>query len=239
MDCQTPVRLRCGPLTVYVTSFDGTADLPSLLESLPSQHPVMWLDSARAHAVTGRWSMLAYEPWLVLSACGPRIELRTSRATHVFRAHPLDALTQVLQRYQIPAAARAHLGAAGRAVGLTGFLSYELNRWIERLPPPRPSGPSVPDMLWFSMQRIVLVDHLQSRTWLLSLADPHSPQPVAHRNAMKGLEQALAWLVADAPSRVGTSSPPRNIRCGAPGSVVVPGVRSPRLVQWSRGGSNP
>src|SRR3989338_6484576 len=102
---QVPSRIRCGPLTVYLASFDGVADLPPLLESLPPRHPVIWLDSARAHAVTGRWSILAYDPWLTLTAFGDRIEVRTSRATHIFRVHPLEALTQVLRRYHIPASA--------------------------------------------------------------------------------------------------------------------------------------
>jgi len=210
---QVPSRIRCGPLTVYLTSFDGAADLFSLLESLPSQHPVIWLDSARQHAITGRWSMLAYDPWLTLTAFGERIEVRTSRATHVFRAHPLETLRQMLRRYRMPAASSSRLGAAGRAIGLTGFLSYELNRWIERLPAPRSSGPSVPEMLWFGMQRVVLVDHLQSRSWLLSIADPHSPQPSAEREACDALAQLVEQL----------SQPPRPIaRARASVSALQP-----------------
>ena len=61
MVCQTPARLRLGPLTVYVASSDGCPDLASLVASLPSDQPVIWLDSARTHPVTGRWSMLAYD----------------------------------------------------------------------------------------------------------------------------------------------------------------------------------
>ncbi len=194
MHRQSPLRVCCGPLAVYVASLDGAADLPSLLESLPPERPLIWLDSARHHAVTGRWSLLAYDPWLTLTARGPHIELRTSASTQLFRAHPLDALRQVLRRYQTPPAARERLGVAGRAVGLTGFLSYELNRWIERLPAPRPSGPTVPQMVWFGMQRVILVDHLQQRSWLLCVADPHSPQPVAQREAREALDQLEAQL---------------------------------------------
>ncbi|MBI4003727.1 MAG: anthranilate synthase component I family protein [Candidatus Omnitrophica bacterium] len=74
-------------------------------------------------------------------------------------------------------------------------------------------------MLWFGMQRVILVDHLQQRSWLLSIVDPHSPQPVAQREALEALHRLAAQIdEADAPSRVGTSSPPRAER-GAPGSV--------------------
>src|SRR3989338_7964046 len=189
MVCQTPARLRLGPLTVYVASSDGCPDLASLVASLPSDQPVIWLDSARTHPITGRWSMLAYDPWLVCSARGDRVEVRTSHATQTMRAHPLEALRHILRQYAIPGPAGARLGAAAKAVGLMGFLSYELNRWIETLPPPRASGPLVPEMVWFGMQRVILVDHLEQRSWLLSVADPHSPQPVAQREALEALDR--------------------------------------------------
>src|SRR3989338_7659129 len=188
---QISARLRLGPLTVYVASCDGCFDLASRVDSLPPDHPVIWLDSARTNAATGRWSLLAYDPWLTCSARGDRVELRTSHATQRLRAHPLEALRVLLRRYAVPAVARARLGAVGRAVGLTGFLSYELNRWIEELPPPRASGPCVPEMVWFGMRRAVLVDHVEQRSWLISVADPHSPPPVAQRHACEALEDLL------------------------------------------------
>jgi len=81
-------------------------------------------------------------------------------------------------------------------VGLMGFLSYDLNRWIERLPSPPSSERSVPELLWLGMQVVVLVDHLEERSWLLSIVDPHSPQPLAWRDAIEALEEAETRLIA-------------------------------------------
>jgi len=137
--------------------------------------------------------MVGCDPWLTLIAQGDRVELRTSGATHVVRAHPLEALREVLRRYQ---ASGEDLGAASRAVGLMGWLSYDLNRWIERLPVPQPSGPALPEMAWFGMRLVILADHIEGRSWLISVVDPHGPRAIAHREAQRLLHEAEARLGA-------------------------------------------
>ena len=135
--------------------------------------------------------MVGCDPWLTLIAQGDRVELRTSGATHVVRAHPLEALREVLRRYQVSG---EELGAASRAVGLMGWLSYDLNRWIERLPVPQPSGPVLPEMAWFGMRLVILADHIEGRSWLISVVDPHGPRSVAHRAAERLLDEAQRLL---------------------------------------------
>ena len=182
--------LRHGPLTVYLKPLDGCANLSAFVETLPPDVPAIWLDSARQHPVTGRWSMVGCHPWLRFSARGDRLELRTSAATQRWRGHPLEGLRRILRRYRAPHASIPQ----ARALGLMGFLSYDLNRWIERLPAPQPSGSSVPEMLWLGMRLVVLVDHAEQRSWLLSLVDPHSPGAVARREALGELERATDRL---------------------------------------------
>ena len=124
----TPIAFRHGPLTVYLKSLPGTPDLSAIVRDLPPQTPVVWLDSARHHPITGRWSMVGFDPWLTLRVDGDRGTLQTSAATHVWRDHPLNTLRQVLRRYR-PTRTRP-TDVASRAIGLMGFLSYDLNRWI-------------------------------------------------------------------------------------------------------------
>ena len=202
-----PLALRHGPLTVYLQPLAGCPELQPLVESLPSKTPVVWLDSARQHEVTGRWSMVGYDPWLTLVSRGNRIELRTSASTRIWRGHPLEVLRSVLSRYRAPSLAQPH----ARAIGLMGFLSYELNRWIERLPDPRPSERALPEMLWCGMRVVVLVDHLMQRTWLLSIVDPHSPGPLARRDALDALTRAEGWLRRPVTRDAVATSPRRHV----------------------------
>lgn len=182
-----PAVFRHGPLTVYLKDLKGEAELSRLPPQLAS--PVMWLDSARQHPTTGRWSTLGFNPWMTLIAREGQVTWQTSAETTVDHANPLDALRKVLLHYRAPASATPH----GRAIGLMGALSYELNRWIERLPDPK-TGFSVPDFMLFAMRQVVLVDHQEKRTWLISVADPHVASPIARREANAGLEQMEAML---------------------------------------------
>ncbi len=187
---QAPLRFRYGPLTVYLQPLESVPDLAQVARRLPASTAAMWLDSARPHPLTGRWSMLGWDPWLSLIARNGQLTLRTSAATHRYRANPLEALRELLRRYRAPGQPTAY----GRAIGLMGFLSYELNRWIESLPPPRAAGPMPPEMVWCSMKTVLLVDHEEDRAWLLSVVDPHENAGVARQQAQAALEGALARI---------------------------------------------
>jgi anthranilate/para-aminobenzoate synthase component I len=136
--------------------------------------------------------MLAFEPWLSLRADGPSIRLVTSSSTTSWNRHPLDALCQVLSAYRSPAASSPH----ARAIGLFGCLSYEANRWIERLPPPKAAGPVWPDLLWYGMRMTVVVDHIQHQSWLVSLLDPCADPRLAAREAERLLGETAERIAA-------------------------------------------
>ena len=206
-----PRALRHGSLTVYLASLHGCADLASIADGLPSNLPLVWLDSARHHPVTGRWSLLAFDPWLTCVMRGDRVQVRTSASTRAWRAHPLEALRQVLKRYRASSVPSAY----ARAVGLVGWLSYDLNRWIERLPPPQPEEPAIPDMAWWGMRQSILVDHLEERTWLISTADPHAPSAWARRQALESLDALEARVRAPRRQPCAAAAVP----CGA-GSAI-------------------
>jgi anthranilate/para-aminobenzoate synthase component I len=187
-----------GPFTVCLKAIEGCPDLAGVIQALPDTMPVVWLDSARVHRATGRYSMVGYDPWLALLARGDRIELSSGQSRQVFRAHPLEALRAVLHRYAVPSRA---LGSAGRGLGLMGWLSYELSRWIEpRLQ--RAAAPSadatstIPMMAWFGMKVVIIVDHFTGRSWVMSVADPDRPSGPARRAAREVLEEAVARVQA-------------------------------------------
>ena len=204
MPPRLPVALHHGPLLVYLTPLQREPDLAAFVRALPPDAPVMWLDSARQHDVTGRWSLLGCDPWLTFTVRGERMELKTSASTHVWRDHPLTALRQLLQAYRTPAVSHPY----GRAVGLMGFLSYDFNRWIERLPAPQASGSCVPSMRWFGMKTVILVDHLRQRSWLLSVADPHVEPRLARREAREAMHRSEQRLMesGSAPAETGTAA---------------------------------
>lgn len=196
MPSARPSPLRLGPLTAYVSPLETVPDAHALAGVLTPRRTALWLDSARTHPVTGRWSVLGLDPWLTLTASRGQLELRTSASTRSWRGDPLDALQEQLRRYALPRRDALRAGPVGRAIGLMGFLSYDLNQWIERLPAAKPCEPRVPELAWFGMRRSVVIDHLEGRAWAVSLADPHGLESQARREAADGLESLVEQLAA-------------------------------------------
>jgi len=85
-------------------------------------------------------------------------------------------------------------------------LSYELNRWIERLPPPKPAALCVPELLVLGMRMLVVVDHSQGQTWCVSVVDPHQPFGRAVREARANLEALEALMQSSCSSEASLSS---------------------------------
>ena len=133
-----PMKLRAGSLVAYVAPLKTIPDASALARTLRPGRTAMWCDSARFHPVTGRWSLLGLDPWLTLTAQGDRLQLRTSAATRTWLGDPIDAWQQLLCRYRLDRRSALRAGPVRRALGLMGFFSYEMNRWIERLPAPKP-----------------------------------------------------------------------------------------------------
>ena len=186
-------------------------DLQGLACAIPSEKPSVWLDSARVDPMTGRWSLLAWDPWLSLSARGPIVRLTTSESDRRWRDNPINVLDGLLRRYEAAAAA----GPIRSAFGLVGYLGYEMNGWLERLPARRrvrsadgPLPPSMPDMQWYGMRQTVLVDHLEGCSWLISQADPHRPARQARSEAAEELELCQAELdIKLCPATTATPTP--------------------------------
>ncbi len=186
-------RILLGSLTVYLQPNDSCPDLESWLSLLPETMPVVWLDSARLHPITGRWSILAYDPWLRLTAHDDAIELRTHNDCIRWRGNPLEALRRVLRRYSKTS---TDVPAPLHTIGLLGYFSYELNGWIEDgLRRGRFSkDASIPDMMWWAMRQMVVIDHWQKRSWLVSVVDPNLPFAAARRQALEAMTQAQEYL---------------------------------------------
>ncbi|MEK7214503.1 MAG: hypothetical protein AAB289_02775, partial [Chloroflexota bacterium] len=71
-----------GTPAAYCQPYESELDLPRLVGALQSNQPhLVWLDSARSHPLTGRYSIVGWDPWLTLSASGAAITTITSRST--------------------------------------------------------------------------------------------------------------------------------------------------------------
>lgn len=163
-----------------------------------------WLDSAGLHARTGRFSMLAWDPWLIVSSQPRPVGLDPDHCAWL-QADPDDPLRtvhRVLRAY--PGPRYSHLLPVGP--GWIACLSYELNRSLERLPPPKPTALSTPTLLLMGMRMVVVREHGSDRSWWASLVEPDRGHD---QNAVHAARERLARALslADEAERLQTAEP--------------------------------
>lgn len=207
-------RYYPGNPAVLCRSIPTTVCLQELANILsPSQPYLVWLDSARVHRRTGRVSVLGWDPWLAysFSESAPHAPVSSGAGPA-----PLEALRQIASGYSAPRG----LGLPAVGLGLFVVLGYELNAWIERLPPPKPSPVRAPLVSMLGMRMLVVVDHGQERTWCLSLVDPAEPPALGRRHARMRLEMLESLLAACRSSQPDALiEPPLAGPAGSAGSV--------------------
>lgn len=153
----------------------------------------VFLDSARFHPGHGRWSFLGADPRLVIRAQDGETAVVTAHGRVVTGGDPWETLDAMLSRFRLfapPSGLPLPIGAA------IGFLSYDLGRWLERSPPPRPALLAAPE-LWFGFYDVLLAfDHLEKRGWLISSGLDESGNPSAAQ-ALFRRDQFLDELQSD------------------------------------------
>lgn len=203
--------LSDGTPQALIQPIDAPIPLRAVAEAVRAEHPyVVWLDSARAHPLTGRYSILGWDPWLLLTSRGAELTLQTSASTTVRREHPMRALRRLIASYRAGRLA----GEAPVAPGLVLACAYELNGWLERLPPAQPDAVArVPELWAAGMRQTMVLDHEAGRSWCVSVVDPHQPPARARRDARARLEAMVALAEsrddgsAPSPARVGLAAP--------------------------------
>ena len=197
---ESPI-LSDGTPSAFFHPIDALIPLQAVAHAVRADHPyLVWLDSARAHPVTGRSSMLGWDPWVTLTSHGADLTVQTSVSTVSRREHPMTALRQLAASYRTaPVAADAPV-----VPGLFLACAYELNGWLERLPPAQPEALArVPELWAAGMRQMIVVDHEVRRSWCVSVVDPHQPAGRARQDARARLEAMVALVDslgdADAP----------------------------------------
>ncbi len=127
---------------------------------------VTFLDSARLHPSHGRFSLLAADPFLILSARGSRVTLEGGTGI-VREGNPWEILRETLARFAQPEEKDREGRFLPRGMA-AGYFGYNLGWWLDRCPRERPPPLSAPD-LWFGFYDTLLVfDHLDQKGWILS-----------------------------------------------------------------------
>ncbi len=140
-----------------------------------------------------RYSILAWDPFLVFTSKGDDIRLRLFGEAIAWRGDPMVALDEVFSAFKpdFP------LEIAPFSGGAAGYFAYDLKNSIERLPQTAEDDLRLPDIFLIWPRRIMIHDRHRKELRALSVAceDDPSPAPIENFCESKAREES--------PTRIG------------------------------------
>jgi len=184
-------------------------DFEALFRRLARERLPAVLDSAGGPRQLARWTVLAFDPFQVLTHADRQTTLadRDGR-THAAPDNPFTALREQLRQFHMPAVPGGAPFLPGLAIG---FLGYELGRYVERLPATAVRDIGLPDMHWAFYDSLLVID-------------AHNGSAAVHASDVGGRDpHALLarWrTVLDGAARQGGETGKAATRAAAPGDAV-------------------
>lgn len=148
------------------------------------------LESGLDLAGLGRFSFMGADPFLLVRTKGDTVEVREEGSVRSFKGDPLEALRELLSRYQLSGEGKP----APFVGGAVGFFAYDLSRRIERIPALNPDDLGVPDCLLGFYDRVVMVDHVQKRLYVASTGLPETDPSRARIRASLRAQEVVERL---------------------------------------------
>lgn len=138
----------------------GVEDLAALFTPLKRQPYAMLLLSGGELDCAG-YSLMGWDPFLVIKSKGPRVEVSWAGEEKIYQADPFQVLEEVLGSLELPGPSPLHPCAAGGF----GFLAYDLKNHLERLPTTAADDLGLPEMVWAFPRQMLVHDRGAGRFW--------------------------------------------------------------------------
>jgi para-aminobenzoate synthetase component 1 len=171
---------------VECEELEGAPSMEDIFHRLAHLPYSCFLDSSLVMPRLGLYSFIGYRPFLVFLTRGygwTRIYRDGSRESG--RGNPFEVLRETLSGYALEGG-RPPEGVPPLLGGCMGYLSYELGRYIERLPGRARDDLGIPEMCLAFYDQVISHDHRSGRTFVVGL-HPRRPGAVI-REVMEDLE---------------------------------------------------
>ncbi len=165
----------------------GLAELFSGLRHLP--YAMLLLSGGSLDS--SRYSLMGWDPFLIIRAKGRQLEVQVGDHCRTFEANPFGILEAALDALALPGQTPLLPFAAG---GL-GFLAYDLKNHLERLPATAVDDLGLPDMVWAFPRRVVVHDRWEKRFWHVSVDyEPPADCPCSAKQPGQAEEELFQLL---------------------------------------------
>ncbi len=151
------LKERCNVIPVF-QELPGDTETPvSLFKKLAQGPESFLLESVEGGERWGRYSFIGHRSRLVVKVRGEEIEISSRNGeSKKFKTEPFAYLKNLMG------------GFCGEAVdglprffgGLVGYMSYDMVRFLEDLPPSRPDDVGMPDAAFMMPEQVIIYDNL-------------------------------------------------------------------------------
>ena len=141
----------------------------------------------------GRYSILAFAPFLEISAKRDQVTIRQGDQQEVVQCDdPLETLRKHLQSFSVADVP----GLPGFKGGAVGYAGYDVVRYVEHLPDAPKDDRQLPDMSFAFYDRHLVFDHVQKTLFVVALArlDLESDPQTAYETAARQVDEMVERL---------------------------------------------
>jgi anthranilate synthase component 1 len=174
------------------TELVADAETPvTAFAKITGDEPAFLFESAEQDEKSGRYSILGTGAEREFIACGDRFEIKRhgSPVRSGTAPDPLAELEREMSGLRAPAGSLHFPG------GCVGYLSYDAIRYFEpTVPPPPKDELGLPDLYFFTTDRILVFDHPTRRLKVIANAYPDTDPRTAYDEAVAKLHDLLARL---------------------------------------------
>ena len=171
------------PLVIAVPNGPSAEDAFRMLRDRPFP---FFLDSAMVNPRFGRYSFVGAEPFLVIQSKGKSIVVEHEGNRREFYGNPFAELREILAEYR----ASATNTPVPFCAGAVGFLSYDLQHFVERLPDTTVDDIKFPEMYFALYDAVAGFDLVEKRCYVTG-ADVRGTGETALQRKMDELLETL------------------------------------------------
>jgi anthranilate synthase component 1 len=178
---------------------------------LKGEGAIFLLESVEQGIQVGRYSFIGLSPFATIKLENETIELKrgdTSQTVPVGDRDPLSFVRDELKRSPILDLDKT----TGPLGGAVGYMSYDINRYFEKLPCPESDALGLPDYFFVFTSALVVFDHVKSEIEIISLPWKEQSEP-AYESARTQIDRIYQAL-----------NSPLQLRNGSSGQSVIAGT---------------
>ena len=170
-------------VVLEVVDLDDRRDMAEIFDEVAHLQHSCFLDSSLLMPRFGRHSFIGFDPYLVLTTRGRTARfLRRGSDEYARDIDPFDALRAAFSERTLRREERP-VDLPPLVSGGIGFLSYELGRYIERLPATVEDDLGVPELAFCFFESVLAADHRTGKKALLvSAPRGEDPSPIVRRS---------------------------------------------------------